>query len=407
MDWIDSAARTFPPFACAMPTVHVNPELLHWAIDRSGLDRDNLRSHFAKLDEWLSGDREPTFRQLQDFARRTLTPFGMLLLSEPPVEKLGIPDFRTVGDNKIARPSPNLLATIDEIRRRQAFIREVRLEEGFDPLPFVASIEASGSVVSVAREIRERLGLVDDWAKSLPTWEDALAQLRRASEDIGILVFSNSVVGSNNHRPLDPEEFRGFVLVDGIAPSIFLNDADSKSARMFTLAHELVHVWIGQDAIVNLVNLMPTRDETERFCSRVAAELLVPKHKMLERWEDAHQTADPFASIGRWFKVSPLVAARRALDLGLIGESEFFDFYRADRAAYFNRKALEKQKRGGGNFYATQAVRLGRPFSDAVVRSAREGRLLYTEAHRLLGMKGETFSKYAKIVLEQSKNERQ
>src|SRR5690606_22287392 len=128
------------------------------------------------------------------------------------------------------------------------------------------SIQASGSVASVAGGIRERLGLVDDWAKSLTTWEDALGKLRRACEDIGILVFSNSVVGNNNHRPLDPEEFRGFVLVDRIAPSVFLNDADSKSARMFTLAHELVHVWIGQDAIVNLVNFMPASNETERFC---------------------------------------------------------------------------------------------------------------------------------------------
>lgn len=388
------------------PTVHVNPKLLHWAIDRSGLDREALRPHFAKLDEWLSGDREPTFRQLQDFARRTLTPFGLLLLSEPPVEELGIPDFRTVGDKELARPSPNLLATIDEIRRRQAFVRDVRFDEGFDPLPFVASIDASGGVVSVAREIRERLGLLDDWAKALTTWEDALSRLRRACEDVGILVFSNSVVGNNNHRALDPEEFRGFVLVDKIAPSIFLNDADSKSARMFTLAHELVHVWIGQDAIVNLVDFMPARDEAEKFCNHVAAELLVPKHKMLERWEDAQQTGDPFASLGRWFKVSPLVAARRALDLKLIGKPEFFDFYRADRTAYFQRKAQEKQK-GGGNFYATQTARLGRPFSDAVVRSVREGRLLYTEAQRLLGMKGETFNKYAKLILESSRNERQ
>jgi len=390
-----------------MPTVQVNPDLLQWAIDRSGLSRDELSKPFVKLDDWLSGEREPTFRQLQDFARRTMTPFGMLLLSEPPVEELGIPDFRTVGDSKVSRPSPNLLATIDEIRRRQSFIRDLRIEEGFEPLPFVASREAKGNVVSAAQQIRQQLGLTADWAQSLSTWEGALTQLRRCCEDSGILVFSNSVVGNNNHRPLDPEEFRGFVLVDNVAPTIFLNDGDSKSARMFTLTHELVHVWIGKDAIVNLIDFMPAHDTTERFCNSVAAEFLVPKHKMLERWDDAQATANPFANIGRWFKVSPVVAARRALDLGLISESDFFRFYRADRAAYFKRKRAQKEKGGGGNFYATQASRLGRPFSDAVVRSVREGRLLYSDAHRLLGMKGDTFNKFATQVLERTKNERQ
>ncbi len=390
-----------------MPTVQVNPDLLQWAIDRSGLSRDELRKPFGKLDDWLSGEREPTFRQLQDFARRTMTPFGMLLLSEPPVEELGIPDFRTVGDGKIARPSPNLLATIDEIRRRQDFIHDLRIEEGFEALPFVASREPGGNIVSAAQQIRQQLGLTADWAQSLATWEDALTQLRRCAENIGILVFSNSVVGNNNHRPLDPEEFRGFVLVDKIAPTVFLNDGDSKSARMFTLAHELVHIWIGKDALVNLVDFMPAHDAAERFCNTVAAEFLVPKHKMLERWSDAQATANPFANIGRWFKVSPVVAARRALDLRLISEADFFRFYRADRAAFFKRKKDEKEKGGGGNFYATQASRLGRPFSDAVVRSVREGRLLYSDAHRLLGMKGDTFNKFAGQVLERTKNERQ
>jgi Zn-dependent peptidase ImmA (M78 family) len=390
-----------------MPTVQVNPDLLLWAIDRSGLSRDELGKVFTKLDDWLSGEREPTFRQLQDFARRTMTPFGMLLLSEPPIEELGIPDFRTVGDSKVSRPSPNLLATIDEIRRRQNFIRDLRIEEGFEQLSFVASREPQGNIVSAAQQIRQQLGLTADWAQSLATWEDALTQLRRCSENIGILVFSNSVVGNNNHRPLDPEEFRGFVFVDKIAPTIFLNDGDSKSARMFTLAHELVHVWIGKDALVNLANFMPAHDATERFCNTVAAELLVPKHKMLERWDDAQATAHPFTNIGRWFKVSPVVAARRALDLGLIDETQFFQFYRADRAAFFKRKKAEKEKGGGGNFYATQASRLGRPFADAVVRSVREGRLLYNDAHRLLGMKGDTFNKFAGLVLERTKNERQ
>ena len=121
-------------------------------------------------------------------------------------------------------------------------------------------------------------------------------------------MFSNGVVGLNNHRPLDPEEFRGFVLCDDFAPVIFVNDADTKSWVIFTLAHEVVHVWLGTDGVFNLDKLTPAKDAVERFCNQVAAEFLIPAYKLTERWEEASATDKPFHTIARWFKVSPLVA---------------------------------------------------------------------------------------------------
>ncbi len=179
-------------------------------------------------------------------------------------------------------------------------------------------------------------------------------------------------MGLNNHRPLDPQEFRGFVLCDEYAPLVFVNGADSKSARMFTLAHELAHLWLGKDGLFNLVKMMPDRDDTEQFCNRVAAEFLVPRHKLQERWQEASASGRPFQKIARWFKVSPVVAARRALDLNLISRDQFFAFYEADQREWERRKAEEKQKKTGGgpNFYAVQDSRLGKRFAYAVVSTA-------------------------------------
>lgn len=387
-------------------TVFVKPDLIRWAIERSQLPVDALAKLFPKLDVWQRGEGKPTFRQLEDFAKRTMTPLGYFFLDEPPEENLPIPDFRTMSDTLAGRPSPNLLETIQVMQRRQAWMREYVIEDGQHPLDFVGCAKSVHNAVSLAARIKETLGLNTDWAEMHTKWEDALRTLRNCSERIGILIATSSVVGLNNHRPLDPEEFRGFVLCDDYAPLIFVNGADSKSAQMFTLAHELVHLWIGQGGLFNLINMMPHRDVTERFCNQVAAEFLIPGHKLAERWDDVKTTEKPFHEIARLFKVSPLVAARRALELGLIDKGVFFAFYQQDQEEWGRKKAEERARQKGGDFYAYQDVRLGKRFAYAVVRSAREGRLSYREAYQLTDLRGQTFSRFAARLMERMRDER-
>ena len=389
-------------------TVSVRPELIRWAINRSRLPLVDLTKAFPELDHWLKGVQGPTYKQLENFARKTMTPLGYLFLDEPPDEGLTIPDFRTVGDMPIDRPSPNLLETIQVMKRRQAWMRDYLIEQGQEPLDFVGRSQPTTNVVSFAGRMREKLGLSTDWAEAHATWEEALRTFRDAAERIGVLVASSAVVGLNNHRALDPQEFRGFVLCDKYAPLVFVNGADSKSARMFTLAHELAHVWLGQDGLFNLIKMMPHDNKTERFCNQVAAEFLIPGRKLSERWAEASASVKPFLTIARWFKVSPVVAARRALDLDLITKSQFFAFYKSDQEEWQQRKAEQKtkEKKGGPNFYAVQDSRLGKRFAYAVVCAAREGRLLYREAYQLTDLKGETFDTYANLLPQGMKDER-
>ena len=390
-----------------MPTTYpVKPEILRWAIDRSGLPEVELHNKFKKLDEWMSGQRQPTIRQLEDFARKTMTPFGFLFLKEPPAEDLRVPDFRTKGDEPVERMSPNLIETIKVMQGRQDWMKDLLADDGDGDLPFVGSVTTDANYKSVAQKIRQALELPPEWAEVSGSWEGALTVLRNAIEQSGILVFSNSVVGLNNHRPLDPEEFRGFVLCDAEAPLIFVNSGDSKSAQMFTLAHELAHVWLGVDGVFNLIRMQPHADKAEEFCNRVAAEFLIPEYKLKERWEEACQLGKPFHKIGKWFKVSPLVAARRALDLKLISKGQFYAFYEENQKEW-QRSKKERKKTSGGNFYATQDSRLSRRFTSAVVRATRESRMLYRDAYRLTGLKGDTYGKFANHVLQRMRNERQ
>jgi Zn-dependent peptidase ImmA (M78 family) len=271
-------------------------------------------------------------------------------------------------------------------------MREEERELGQEPLPFIRSARIGERASSVAEKMRQVLGFEQNWSEREKTWTDALRRLRDAIANARILVVVNGVVGNNTHRSLDPEEFRGFVLVDEYAPLMFVNNRDGKAAQMFTLAHELAHIFFGSSAAFDLRQLMPASDATEQACNQVAAEFLVPESLLRQAWRSLQQSDAPFQAAARRFKVSEIVAARRALDLGLIGKRTFFDFYAAYRAA--ERRATEKVA-GGGDFYANQIARVGVRFGAAVARAVKEGRLSYSEAYRMTGLYGKAFEQFA------------
>jgi Zn-dependent peptidase ImmA (M78 family) len=377
-----------------MSKVAVKYDLITWAKERSGLRTDALVKKFPKFREWERGEAQPTLRQLEALAKTTATPLGYFFLPNPPEERLPIPDFRTVPGAQAQRPSPNLLETIQTMQQRQGWMRDFLMEEGEEPLAFIGSVTLQDDSDGVAVRIRETLSLSENWAHNQRTWTDALKTLRDEIEDVGILVMVNGVVGNNTRRKLDVNEFRGFVLVDEYAPLVFVNGADAKAAQMFTLAHELAHLWLGRGGVINFDDLQPANHEVELFCNRVAAEFLVSGESIRQVWTEAEQADEPFQFLARHFKVSPLVAARRALDLRLIPRQEFFDFYQR----YQEDERRQKRKSSGGDFYATQGMRIGERFASAVVRAVKEGRLLYRDAYRLTGLHGKTFDRYAESL---------
>lgn len=179
----------------------------------------------------------------------THAPVGYLLLDEPPDERLPIPDFRTVRGREIEEPSPDLLDVIHLCQQRQEWYRGFARSIGEEPLAVVGSATLSSEVNEAASEIRSWLHFDLEARRKCPTWTEALRLFIDAVDEAGVLVMVSGVVGSNSHRKLDPDEFRGFTLADPIAPLIFVNGADTKSAQMFTLAHELAHVWLGQSGV--------------------------------------------------------------------------------------------------------------------------------------------------------------
>jgi Zn-dependent peptidase ImmA (M78 family) len=362
--------------------VPVKPKLLRWARERSTLDPQALTGRFPRLDAWERGDVRPTFKQLEDFAKATHTPVGYLFLSEPPVERVPIPDFRTVAARRVVRPSPNLLDAIHLCLQRQEWYRDFARSIGERSLPFVGSATAGDDVRATAEHIRHAIRFDLEERQRIPTWTDALRRFIELADAAGVMVMVSGVVGSNNRRKLDPDEFRGFALADDIAPLVFINGSDSKAAQMFTLAHELAHIWAGQSAVSDADAAASSAHRDERWCNEVAAELLVPLDAIRREYDPAADVRAETDRLARRFKVSTLVILRRMHDVGGLARARFQQVYEAEVA-----RLAAMPTRDGGNFYLTLGARASKRFARALVVSTLEGRSSFTEAFRLLGFK--------------------
>lgn len=364
--------------------IPVNPELLTWARERAGLDTLALAGRFPKLSEWEAGERQPTLRQLENFARAVHVAVGYLFLPAPPQEPVPIPDFRTLADRDLNRPSPDLLDTIYLCQQRQDWFRDYARVHALTALDFVGSATVEDAPERVAEVMRQTLAISIAERQQLPTWTDALRQLIGKAEDAGVLVMASGVVGSNSHRKLAVEEFRGFALADELAPLVFINGTDSKAAQMFTLAHELAHLWLGESGISDPETGRLAEPGIERWCNAVAAEFLMPLALLRQDDQRGVPIADEIQRLARSFKVSTLVALRRLFDAGFIDESTLWQSYREELARI---SRLDPVGSGGGDFYRTLGARTGKRFARAVLSSTLEGQTLFQDAFRMLGVR--------------------
>ena len=366
--------------------VNINADILTWAIGRAGFELPEFAEKVPKINDWIEGKKKPTVKQLESFSRKVYLPFGFLFLTEPPQEKLPIPFFRSNG-NKTNKVSINVYDTILLLQQRQDWLKDYLIDNGFEELPFVRKYHESQDVFAVVNDIRNELGLSENWASRFKTWEDTLNHLVEVIEDKGIITVFNGVVENNTSRPISVDDCRGFVLVDNIAPFMFVNNADGKAAQMFTIAHELAHIWTGFSAGFDFRKLQPANDPIEKFCDQIAAELLVPKTEFNKVWS----SSPSIKGTARYFKVSEIVIARRALDTDKISREQFFKFYEEYKNQEFYKK---KRKSSGGDFYATARKRLSITFASHVNQAVKSGQLLYRDAYKLTSMKGDTFNKF-------------
>lgn len=373
--------------------VRVSAEVLEWLADRSGKEPEELRQTHPKWDAWLSGNVDPTMKQARDLARAAGVPFGYLLLRRPPELSLPVPDFREGFSRDLGKPSSDLLAVVHQSLRRQDWYRDYAEDNS---LPEVEAVGdgADLPVEVVAAQMRTALDFEVSSRKG--NWSGVRKHLLRAFEALGGLTVATSMVENNTHRLLDPDEFRGFALVDPLAPLVFVNTHQTLNGQIFTLAHEFAHVWLGKGGISMEDPKWEPQGEVERWCNAVASEFLAPREALeanyaIVRSLDITEQLDRLAPIFNCGTLVILQAIRRN------GLRRFIDFdadYEAEKRRLLDLS--KDQARGGGSHFANQPLRIGERFSRAIVSDALSGRTPLSEAIRLTSLHSlSSFDTYA------------
>ena len=382
--------------------IDVPRTILDWVMSIGAEDHlsENQRHN---IDAWKQGTKRPTVSQLHTVSDQLHVPFGYFFMDEPFDDTPAIYAKRTIDSQQLqGHPSRDLVDTIDQMTAIQDWARQDRIDNEGTQLEQVGSHTINDGSQPIIYDIRQALNLDERWYRKSDLHKPAKAFkfLRERSEGTGILIMQNGIVGNNTHRPLDPKEFRAFTLIDPYAPLIFINRADEpEAARLFSLVHELAHVWLGADELYNDDTLPTGVTKLEQICNTVAAAILLPDEDFLEIWQsipDGTTLDERMRKLKDCFPVSRTTLALHALNHNLINHATFQE---CCQAAQTWSAETGDRRHTGGEFYNNELSRFDSRFLERMASSIAEGRTTYLDAYRLTGTNGNTFTKLMKRAI--------
>jgi Zn-dependent peptidase ImmA (M78 family)/transcriptional regulator with XRE-family HTH domain len=383
-----------------MNAAYITPQVIKWARERAEMSVEQLAG-VLKVDSrtlaaWEGGQQSPPFGRAEKLAEKLHVPFGYLFLSKPPSDDFPLPDLRTVGNVAFSKPSLNFIEVVDDALLKQQWYSEYLQESGARKVSFVGSCHVTDGVQEVVANMSKALSIDEKARADSRSWQDFLSYIVRRAEELGILVMQRGVVGNNTKRRLDVDEFRGFAIADKFAPLVFINARDAKAAKNFTVVHELCHLWVGESGISNPNLRNRSADETnavEKFCNKVAAEVLAPRTELLRHWRVEVGNDQNIANLARHFRVSRYVVALQASEANRITYAQYTDYL--DRHPWFLKAATTDSEDSGGDFYNTFGARNGKRFISGVLSALGQNRITFRNASALLGVKIATLKKVA------------
>jgi Zn-dependent peptidase ImmA (M78 family)/transcriptional regulator with XRE-family HTH domain len=361
---------------------NANHVMLKWGRGKLTIDfvAGKLGVEPKLIEKWEAGDGTPSLPKLEEIAKLygRITP--VFYLPEPPTEfdVAKLKDYRTRTGAAPRDISPELHYAIRRTRELQEWAVSALEDEGATPSDIVGSIRLPSDPSKVAVHVRKILNMsLQIQTESRLTRSGAFELWRERCEALGVYVFQVDGV--------EESEMQGFALADQLAPVIAVNIADYPTAKTFTLLHELGHILLGISAIVGFDGFIEADQgpQSERFCNRLAAEILVPesdfKNNVPTDWQKRDN--DVLRDLADRYKTSRLMIALRLVETGFAEWPYFFK----------KRKMLQgsERKRKGGptrTFVEKKLARFGKSFCQLATSEFQSGQIHGGELTALLGM---------------------
>jgi Zn-dependent peptidase ImmA (M78 family)/transcriptional regulator with XRE-family HTH domain len=380
---------------------YITPNVLKWARESARMTVDiaagKIPVAIEKLKEWENGTDQPTIRQAQTLAKAYKRPFALFFLPDIPRDFQPLQDFRKSGSKSLTTSS---IFIIREIQQKQAWISDVYSDNQEEKLPFVGRFSINDNPQKVAHDILETLKINPSFYKS----DNPIKEWIDAAETNGIFISRTSFIHSR--LKLDSEELQGFAIADPFAPFIFVNSEDWNAPQLFTIVHELAHIWIAETGISNEVEPnLKQKDKfhpIELFCNEVAANALMPKEIIVDFDISLFRSSKDVYKIAKQLGVSSFALLVRVLNLNIISLSNYQSLKsqaEKDFAEYLRResekkaKLKDKEKPGGPNYFLLQLNRNSKLFTQTVLDAFRGGYIEPTLASNLLNVQVNKFHK--------------
>lgn len=385
--------------------IKVSPKILHWVQENTDVV---LNSEWNdRINKWLREESNPTLNQIKGLSKKTQIPFGYFFLDDIPKENLPLLKFRTIDNIDIEKPSRNLIDTIHDMEIKQSWLSEYREKNGYPTSSFSHGynlFDRSDHKTDelITRDIMHVLNLELGWNTGLKN-RGAFNLLRDKLDQVGVIVMYSGIVGNNTHRPLSQIEFRAFALDDKFAPLIFINSNDSYNAMLFSLVHELTHIWYGTSELYNddfQKNAKALNPKTEQDINHISESIIFPKSLFINEWKKQSDgtTIEQIKDVATYFNASPLSSGIRALRLGLIKQTDVDQLKIELSKEHQNKK---KGQKGGGDYYTTKAAQTDSAFAREIERGVSAGDIAFNKAFELLGVRnGPAFDKLLSKIKE-------
>ena len=372
----------------------VTPEVMKWARESAGLTLDEAATKIGRpqheIAQWESGELRPSIAQARKACEVYRRPLAVFYLPSPPEDFDTLRDFRKLPRGVVRTYSSMLRRIIRTAVEHQNWVRDFLLSERMSPLPFVGSETTDTNPEELALAIREALGVDLTSQQRAASREAALSLWMMHAEKNGIFIF--------RHGLIDLEECRGFTLADPVAPFVYLNSGDALAGLLFTLAHELCHIWIQESGVSNSADSgdFASSDDAkiEVFCNAVASEVLLPNEAFNSEWAKTSSESDlktRIRHISGLFKVSEETVARKLLEQSRLSQAG----YRSLRQEYQNRwEEIQTMRRkrlrespGGPSYYLTKVTSNGYAYTQTIISAYRSGSVSGRDAATLLDAK--------------------